>query len=397
MQKNQITFFLGSEIYSQFRKKALKNQIKNINSEITSIEAIYTYVIESKDLLTNATKENLQKLLGADNNVLPNFKTENNLFIGPRIGTISPWSSRATDIIKNCGINILRIERLSLFNLKTKSDNGILKKELLQIGQLIYDKMTDSIFLDQNNIKELFIHKKPSKISHIDILRGGIKELENFNFSQGLALSEEEINYLFKYFNSENRNPTDAELMMFAQANSEHCRHKIFNANWVIEEKIQEKSLFKMIKNTHELSPQKTVVAYSDNSSIIEGSKIKRFYPNDNDLFKENLELTHYLMKVETHNHPTAISPFAGAATGAGGEIRDEGATGRGSKPKAGLSGFSVSNLNIPNFTQPWEKNHIGLPKRIASPLKIMIDGPIGAASYNNEFGRPNILGYFRT
>ena len=397
MQKNQITFFLGSEIYSQFRKKALKNQIKNINSEITSIEAIYTYVIESKDLLTNATKENLQKLLGADNNVLPNFKTENNLFIGPRIGTISPWSSRATDIIKNCGINILRIERLSLFNLKTKSDNGILKKELLQIGQLIYDKMTDSIFLDQNNIKELFIHKKPSKISHIDILRGGIKELKNFNFSQGLALSEEEINYLFKYFNSENRNPTDAELMMFAQANSEHCRHKIFNANWVIEEKIQEKSLFKMIKNTHELSPQKTVVAYSDNSSIIEGSKIKRFYPNDNDLFKENLELTHYLMKVETHNHPTAISPFAGAATGAGGEIRDEGATGRGSKPKAGLSGFSVSNLNIPNFTQPWEKNHIGLPKRIASPLKIMIDGPIGAASYNNEFGRPNILGYFRT
>ncbi|MBT5572694.1 MAG: hypothetical protein HOJ92_00290, partial [Nitrosomonadales bacterium] len=167
---------MGSEIYSQFRKKALKNQIKNINSEITSIEAIYTYVIESKDLLTNATKENLQKLLGADNNVLPNFKTENNLFIGPRIGTISPWSSRATDIIKNCGINILRIERLSLFNLKTKSDNGILKKELLQIGQLIYDKMTDSIFLDQNNIKELFIHKKPSKISHIDILRGGIKE-----------------------------------------------------------------------------------------------------------------------------------------------------------------------------------------------------------------------------
>ena len=239
--------------------------------------------------------------------------------------------------------------------------------------------------------------KNHSRITHIDILQFGIKALEEFNLSQGLAMSNEEIIYLYEYFSSEKRNPTDAELMMFAQANSEHCRHKIFNADWVIDDNAQERSLFKMIKNTHEVSPHKTVVAYSDNSSIIEGSKIKRFYPNEKDLFKENLELTHYLMKVETHNHPTAISPFPGAATGAGGEIRDEGATGRGSKPKAGLSGFSVSNLNIPNFVQVWEKNYIGLPKRIASPLKIMIDGPIGAASYNNEFGRPNILGYFRT
>ncbi len=188
-------------------------------------------------------------------------------------------------------------------------------------------------------------------------MHDGVKALENFNISQGLALSKEEIVYLYNYFNSGKRNPTDAELMMFAQANSEHCRHKIFNADWVIEGDAQDRSLFKMIKNTHEISPDKTVVAYSDNSSIIEGAKIKRFYPNEMNLFKENLELTHYLMKVETHNHPTAISPFAGAATGAGGEIRDEGATGRGSKPKAGLSGFSVSNLNIPNFAQSWEKN----------------------------------------
>jgi len=257
--------------------------------------------------------------------------------------------------------------------------------------------MTESLFLNKQNIKELFSHEKPLRITHIDILQFGIKALEEFNLSQGLAMSNEEIIYLYEYFSSEKRNPTDAELMMFAQANSEHCRHKIFNADWVIDDNAQERSLFKMIKNTHEVSPHKTVVAYSDNSSIIEGSKIKRFYPNEKDLFKENLELTHYLMKVETHNHPTAISPFPGAATGAGGEIRDEGATGRGSKPKAGLSGFSVSNLNIPNFVQVWEKNYIGLPKRIASPLKIMIDGPIGAASYNNEFGRPNILGYFRT
>ena len=175
--------------------------------------------------------------------------------------------------------------------------------------------------------------------------------------------------------------------MMFAQANSEHCRHKIFNASWTIEGKTQENSLFGMIRNTHKVSPQKTIVAYSDNSSVIEGSKINRFYPNKSGLFQENLKLTHYIIKVETHNHPTAISPFAGAATGAGGEIRDEGATGRGSKPKAGLSGFSVSNLNIPNFKQPWEKNNIGFPERIASSLKIMIEGPIGAASYNNEFG----------
>ena len=182
---------------------------------------------------------------------------------------------------------------------------------------------------------------------------------------------------------------------MFAQANSEHCRHKIFNAEWEIDNKVEKKSLFGMIRNTHEKSPQKTIVAYSDNSSIIEGSTISRFYPNENGVYGEHRELTHYIIKVETHNHPTAISPFSGAATGAGGEIRDEGATGRGSKPKAGLCGFSVSNLQIPNFIQPWESHPIGRPERIASPLQIMIDGPIGAASYNNEFGRPNILGYF--
>jgi len=397
MQKNQITFFLGNEIYSKFRKTALQDQIKNKNSEIISIDVNDTYVIESNILLSDINKQNLQKILNCDKGSMTDLKIENNLFIGPRVGTISPWSSRATEIIKNCGIDILRVEKLSLFAFKTKSNKKLSKKELIEIGCLIYDQMTDSIFLAQENIKDLFIHKQPSKLSHIDISNGGLEALQDFNHSQGLALSDEETNYLYEYFKSENRNPTDAELMMFAQANSEHCRHKIFNADWVIEGESQERSLFKMIKNTHELSPQNTIVAYSDNSSIIEGSEIKRFYPNKKDLFGENIELTHYLMKVETHNHPTAISPFAGAATGAGGEIRDEGATGRGSKPKAGLSGFSVSNLNIPDFIQPWERNHISSPDRIASPLKIMIDGPIGAASYNNEFGRPNILGYFRT
>ena len=257
--------------------------------------------------------------------------------------------------------------------------------------------MTESIFSDQDDINKLFIHHTPKPLNHININDKGISELQRFNKSEGLALSDDEIDYLFKYFSSENRNPTDAELMMFAQANSEHCRHKIFNASWVIDGKAQSESLFSMIRNTHKISPKKTIVAYSDNSSIIEGSMIKRFYPDINGLYLDNSELTHYLMKVETHNHPTAISPFSGAATGAGGEIRDEGATGRGSKPKAGLAGFSVSNLRIPNFTQPWEKNNIGKPDRIASSLQIMIDAPIGAAAYNNEFGRPNILGYFRS
>jgi len=397
MQKNQIKFFLGSEIYSQFRKQALEKKIKNLNPEILSIESIYSYVIESSETLSSIIQEKLEKILDCEPNKFSDFKIKNSLFVGPRVGTISPWSSRATDIIKNCGIDILRAEKLSFYCFNTKSNKEITNKNLLEIGHLIYDQMTESLFLNKQNIKELFSHEKPLRITHIDILQFGIKALEEFNLSQGLAMSNEEIIYLYEYFSSEKRNPTDAELMMFAQANSEHCRHKIFNADWVIDDNAQERSLFKMIKNTHEVSPHKTVVAYSDNSSIIEGSKIKRFYPNEKDLFKENLELTHYLMKVETHNHPTAISPFPGAATGAGGEIRDEGATGRGSKPKAGLSGFSVSNLNIPNFVQVWEKNTIGLPKRIASPLKIMIDGPIGAASYNNEFGRPNILGYFRT
>jgi len=397
MQKKQITFFLGNEIYSSFRKKALEEKIKNVHPEILSIETKYFYAVESEEPIGITLQQKLDKILDCITNTKPNFEIINKLFIGPRVGTISPWSSRATDIILNCGIDVLRAEKLNFFTFNTKSNKEIPKKDLIKIGSIIYDQMTESIFLEHQNIEELFVHKDPSKITHIDILHDGVKALENFNISQGLALSKEEIVYLYNYFNSGKRNPTDAELMMFAQANSEHCRHKIFNADWVIEGDAQDRSLFKMIKNTHEISPDKTVVAYSDNSSIIEGAKIKRFYPNEMNLFKENLELTHYLMKVETHNHPTAISPFAGAATGAGGEIRDEGATGRGSKPKAGLSGFSVSNLNIPNFAQSWEKKSTDFPERIASPLRIMIDGPIGAASYNNEFGRPNILGYFRT
>jgi phosphoribosylformylglycinamidine synthase len=397
MQKNIISSFYGSRIYSEFRKSDLLKEAKESSFDIKGLTSSYLHVVESKEQLSSKDQNSLNQILTYGEDIKEVLVPENTIFIGPRIGTISPWSSRASDIIQNCGIDILRIERLKTISFMKGSGKFLSQSEKKGLGQLFYDRMTESIFLNQDDINKLFIHHAPKPLNHININDKGISELQSFNKSEGLALSNDEIDYLFKYFSSENRNPSDAELMMFAQANSEHCRHKIFNASWVIDGKEQSESLFSMIRNTHKISPKKTIVAYSDNSSIIEGSIIKRFYPDINGLYLDNSELTHYLMKVETHNHPTAISPFSGAATGAGGEIRDEGATGRGSKPKAGLAGFSVSNLRIPNFIQAWEKNNIGKPDRIASSLQIMIDGPIGAATYNNEFGRPNILGYFRT
>jgi phosphoribosylformylglycinamidine synthase len=397
MQKNIISSFYGSRIYSEFRKSDLLKEAKESSFDIKGLTSSYLHVVESKEQLSSKDQNSLNQILTYGVDIKEVLVPENTIFIGPRIGTISPWSSRASDIIQNCGIDILRIERLKTISFMKSSGKFLSQSEKKGLGQLFYDRMTESIFLNQDDINKLFIHHAPKPLNHININDKGISELQSFNKSEGLALSNDEIDYLFKYFSSENRNPSDAELMMFAQANSEHCRHKIFNASWVIDGKEQSESLFSMIRNTHKISPKKTIVAYSDNSSIIEGSIIKRFYPDINGLYLDNSELTHYLMKVETHNHPTAISPFSGAATGAGGEIRDEGATGRGSKPKAGLAGFSVSNLRIPNFIQAWEKNNIGKPDRIASSLQIMIDGPIGAATYNNEFGRPNILGYFRT
>ena len=328
----------------------------------------------------------------------------------PRPGTISPWSSRATDIARHCGLeNIQRLERGIAYYFASNDGQPFIATEKSTLKALIHDRMTEAVFNDLNDAEKLYHSAEPAPLNSVDILMGGKAALDSANSELGLALSPDEVDYLVDNFTKINRNPTDVELMMFAQANSEHCRHKIFNADWVIDGVAQAHTLFGMIRNTHKLNPGNTVVAYSDNSSIvashINGEKTKRFYPQTNANNEHSYgfveEQTHYLMKVETHNHPTAISPFAGAATGAGGEIRDEGATGTGSKPKAGLTGFSVSNLNIPNFTQPWEKNvqqaEYGRPSRIASPLQIMIDGPLGGAAYNNEFGRPNIAGYFRT
>ena len=394
MQNNYFTWMFGSKVFSEFRKKALIKKLKLINPSINKIDSSYLHLIESNNELNAEENKRLEKILSYSSSSI-SLELKDIIYIGPRIGTISPWSSRASDIAKHAGIDVNRIERCAAISVF--STNKLNKDDWEKIGECIYDRMTESIFFNKDDILKLFHHHLPQPLVSINFLAEGLTSLEKYNKSQGLALSPDELSYLSDYYKSEKRDPTDAELMMFAQANSEHCRHKIFNADWIIDNQSQKQSLFGMIRNTHEKSPQKTVVAYSDNSSIIQGSDINRFYPDSNGIYGVHQEYTHYIIKVETHNHPTAISPFSGAATGAGGEIRDEGATGRGSKPKAGLCGFSVSNLCIPNFIQPWESKAFGKPDRIASPLQIMIEGPIGAASYNNEFGRPNILGYFRT
>jgi len=312
------------------------------------------------------------------------------LLVTPRLGTISPWSSKATDIARNCGFaGILRIERGIAFHVAGKVDRAALAAKL-------HDRMTESVLASIDEAEALFRHVAPQPLATVDILAGGKAALVAANSELGLALSDDEIDYLVTNFTKLGRNPTDVELMMFAQANSEHCRHKIFNATWTVDGVDQPLSLFGMIRESHKAHPEGTVVAYSDNAAVIEGAKVKRFFPDAQGAYGYVEETTHLLAKVETHNHPTAISPFAGAATGSGGEIRDEGATGRGSKPKAGLCGFSVSDLRIPGYEQPWESAY-GKPDRIASALDIMIEGPIGAAAFNNEFGRPNLTGYFRT
>ncbi len=314
------------------------------------------------------------------------------ILVTPRPGTISPWSSKATDIARQCGLESLvrRIERGTALHLD--GAEGALDAA----APLLHDRMTEKVLLSLDEAEILFRHVAPRPLAQIDVLGRGRAAVLEANAAMGLALAPDEVDYLLAYFEGEGRNPTDVEITMFAQANSEHCRHKIFNASWVVDRQPMPQSLFQMIRETEKASPQGTVSAYSDNAAVMEGRTVRRFLvdPVRGRYFYRD-DLTHTLMKVETHNHPTAISPFPGAATGSGGEIRDEGATGRGSKPKAGLCGFSVSSLRIPGFERPWEGRE-SRPERIASPLAIMVDGPIGAASFNNEFGRPNLAGYFR-
>ena len=317
------------------------------------------------------------------------------LLVLPRFGTVSPWSSKATDIVHNCGLGaVVRVERGVAHYVD--SPQALSPDARRELERAIHDRMTEVVVEDVAQAARLFEHARPRPLATVDLLAGGRAALERANAGMGLALAPDEIDYLLENFTRLRRNPTDVELMMFAQANSEHCRHKIFNASWTIDGAAQERSLFQMIRNTHATSPRGTVIAYSDNSAVMEGAEIERFFPDAGGAWKYHRALTHILMKVETHNHPTAIAPHPGAGTGAGGEIRDEGATGTGAKPKAGLTGFSVSNLRIPGAVQPWEADY-GKPDRIASPLAIMIEGPIGGAAFNNEFGRPNLAGYFRT
>jgi phosphoribosylformylglycinamidine synthase len=386
----------GRDALSAFRRKKLLQAVAADLSGL-QINAEFWHFIHLQDALDASGLQQLERVLTYGPATAPVAQEGTLLLVTPRLGTISPWSSKATDITRHCGLPaVTRIERGIAW---WCSINGqpLSPEQRTKLVPHLHDRMTESVLDTLDAAEELFRRMDPKPLASVDMLGGGREALVRANSAMGLALSHDEIDYLFDNFTRMGRNPTDVELMMFAQANSEHCRHKIFNADWIVDGEKQERSLFGMVRVTHEKHPQGTVVAYSDNSSVIEGAEIQRFYPADGGGYRYSRELTHILMKVETHNHPTAISPFPGASTGAGGEIRDEGATGRGAKPKAGLSGFSVSNLRIPGAEQPWEANPVGKPGRIASALQIMLDGPIGGASFNNEFGRPNLAGYFRS
>ena len=387
-----ISFHSGTQALRNFKVRDLNEKI---NSEFTNINLLsseYIHFIETNNKLSNKNQLTLDKLL----NYSPALDTSNSLqkiIVIPRIGTISPWSSKATDIFKLCSLHeIRRIERGIIYHFSRK----IKTEELEAILSYVMDRMTESHLKDISDSSLLFDKLKPNSYRSIDILKEGKSAIIKANIELGLALSDGEIDYLYYSFNKLKRNPRDIELMMFAQANSEHCRHKIFNADWIIDSEKKAISLFGMIKNTYHQNPEGLLSVYSDNSAVMSGYKSSFFEPNHKGVYTSSIAEKAVLIKVETHNHPTAIAPNPGAATGSGGEIRDEGATGRGSKPKVGLSGFSVSNLKIPHSINPWEKDY-GKPSQIASALEIMIDGPVGAASFNNEFGRPNTCGYFRT
>ena len=394
----QLLSLRGRNALSEFRSSKLQQALQQVSLRFSGISAEFRHFVSVSRALSGTENAILERILtyGPAAGAVP--EAGQLLLVVPRLGTISPWSSKATDIARHCGLGpVERIERGVAWHV-TKSDGSHLSaSETAALLPLIHDRMTETVLDTPAAAAQLFHHYPPQPLKSVDILTDGVAALVRANREMGLALSDDEIDYLWQNFSRLQRNPTDVELMMFAQANSEHCRHKIFNAEWVIDGKPQAQSLFAMIRNTHRQHPRGTIVAYSDNSAIIEGARVRRFYPAADGGYRYTEDDAHILMKVETHNHPTAISPFPGAATGAGGEIRDEGATGRGAKPKAGLTGFSVSNLNIPGFIQPWEKLNYGRPARISSALQIMLDGPIGGAAFNNEFGRPNLCGYFRT
>ncbi len=400
---HHLRAFEGGQAHSAFRLRALVDKAKAVAPQVETIDARHVHWAWSDEPLSNAMSDKLEALLrygepygGGDDGEL--------VVVMPRLGTVSPWASKASDIARNCGAAVHRIERVTEYRVKTK--RGLLggiktlaSHERDAIAALLHDRMTDSVAFTRDAARALFERRTEQPLETVDVLGAGRAALVKANTTFGLALADDEIDYLVDAFRMLGRNPTDVELMMFAQANSEHCRHKIFNASFVIDGQAQPQSMFAMIRHTEKVSPQRTIVAYSDNAAIMQGGPARRWMPQgftNAPQYGPRDELAHVLMKVETHNHPTAIAPFPGAATGAGGEIRDEGATGRGARPKAGLTGFSVSNLHLPDTNEPWERAPYGKPDTIASALQIMIDGPIGGAAFNNEFGRPNLGGYFR-
>ncbi|WP_425309311.1 phosphoribosylformylglycinamidine synthase [Ammonicoccus fulvus] len=399
----EILPLAGGSALSDFRARALLARLQQVAPGVTGISARFLHLVATETTPAPETVEALTAILtygdpyvasGADNTV--------SFIVAPRLGTISPWASKATDIVHNCGIELHRVERVTEYLVET---SGLTAQEYAACAALLHDRMTESVLVDRESAYALFADREAEPMVHVDVLGHGRASLETANVEFGLALSDDEIDYLVDAFNDLKRNPTDVELMMFAQANSEHCRHKIFNADFIVDGQPQTRSLFGMIRYTEQVAGgpgNGTVVAYKDNASIMVGGPTTRFVPEPEAGYQgpakyaERPGEVHVLMKVETHNHPTAISPFPGAATGAGGEIRDEGATGRGSQPKAGLTGFIVSNLNLPDTDEPWEAEPYGAPGHIASPLDIMIEAPIGAAAFNNEFGRPGLGGFFR-
>lgn len=387
----------GAPALSDFRLQKLTRRLgDNLNAPV-ELAADYVHFADIDQPLDDREMSILNRLLRYGPAMLSHQPEGTLLLAVPRPGTLSPWSSKATDIAHHCGLTqILRLERGIAYSLKV-SGQTLSDEQFKLAAGLLHDRMTEVVLNDLEDATCLFNRAEPKPYLQVDVLGGGKPALTAANLELGLALSDDEIDYLVDSFQALQRNPTDVELMMFAQANSEHCRHKIFNADWVIDGEAQSHSLFKMIRNTTDCSPDDVLSAYKDNAAVISGHKAERFVLDpQSQVYGFGREDVHILMKVETHNHPTAISPDPGAATGSGGEIRDEGATGKGSKPKAGLCGFSVSNLKLPEGEQPWEIE-FGKPDRIVSALDIMLEGPIGAASFNNEFGRPNLCGYFRT
>ncbi|MBB3324065.1 phosphoribosylformylglycinamidine synthase [Atlantibacter sp. RC6] len=385
----------GSPALSAFRINKLLARFNDAHLPVSDIYAEYVHFADITAPLTTEEHAQLERLLKYGPNLSSHALSGRLIVVTPRPGTLSPWSSKATDIAHNCGLaSVKRLERGVAYYVEAST---LTEAQWQQVAAGLHDRMMETVFTSLEQAEQLFAHHQPAPVQSVDLQGQGRAALEEANIRLGLALAEDEIDYLQDAFTTLGRNPNDIELYMFAQANSEHCRHKIFNADWVIDGEQQPKSLFKMIKNTFEKTPDHVLSAYKDNAAVMEGSEVGRFFADHKaGKYDFHQEAAHILMKVETHNHPTAISPWPGAATGSGGEIRDEGATGRGAKPKAGLVGFSVSNLRIPGFEQPWEED-FGKPERIVSALDIMTEGPLGGAAFNNEFGRPALNGYFRT